>query len=144
MVHRKSLSKGFQMGPFERTSNCPRDGEPSDVAAMKRDLYRSLLDSFEQEFTQRDALGLIFMDGDGSDSTYRDAHRRLPRQSRRIVEDPIPQDSKASQLMQMADLVAWTANAHLDPPPKLVEAESWWETYLSARALDRLPEIIVG
>lgn len=63
------------------------NGEPVDFAAMRRGLYRVLLDSFEQEFVQRDALGVDLHGRDESDSTYRvpDTWR-----ARRIVEDPIP------------------------------------------------------
>lgn len=54
---------------------------------MRRGLYRVLLDSFEQEFVQRDALGVDLHGRDESDSTY-----RVPAtwRVRRIVEDPIP------------------------------------------------------
>lgn len=63
------------------------NGEPVDFAVMRRGLYRVLLDSFEQEFVQRDALGVDLHGRDESDSTY-----RVPAtwRARRIVEDPIP------------------------------------------------------
>lgn len=63
------------------------NGEPVDFAVMRRGLYRVLLDSFEQEFVQRDALGVDLHGRDESDSTY-----RVPAtwRVRRIVEDPIP------------------------------------------------------
>lgn len=116
--------------------------EPHRLAETKRDLYQVLLGSFDEVLAHRDALGMIFVDGDGRDTTYRDAHRSLPRATRHIVENPIHQDSQTSQLMQMADLVAWTANAHTDPPPRLPEAQQWWARFLSVRCAARQPEIV--
>lgn len=40
---------------------------------------------------------------------YRNAHRSLPIQTRRILEDPVMQDSRYSQLIQAADLIAYGA-----------------------------------
>ncbi|WP_406368929.1 DUF3800 domain-containing protein [Streptomyces sp. NBC_01546] len=44
---------------------------------------------------------------------YRDAHRGLPLASRRVLEDPIMQDSRYSQFIQAADLVGYAAFHHL-------------------------------
>lgn len=44
---------------------------------------------------------------------YRGAHRGLPLASRRVLEDPVMQDSAYSQLIQAADMVAYAAFHHL-------------------------------
>ncbi|MEK8143774.1 DUF3800 domain-containing protein [Streptomyces sp. M10(2022)] len=44
---------------------------------------------------------------------YRDTHRGLPLASRRVLEDPIMQDSKYSQFIQAADIVGYAAFHHL-------------------------------
>lgn len=44
---------------------------------------------------------------------YRDVHRSLPLLGRRVIEDPIMQDSAFSQLIQAADLTAYAAYQHL-------------------------------
>jgi hypothetical protein len=48
--------------------------------------------------------GMIFTDGDGSDPSYRDAHRALAAQHRRVLEDPqFPRSTENSWLQ-----LAWT------------------------------------
>ncbi|MEV7177796.1 DUF3800 domain-containing protein [Kitasatospora sp. NPDC093679] len=44
---------------------------------------------------------------------YRGVHRGLPLASRRVLEDPVMQDSAHSQLIQAADMVAYAAYHHL-------------------------------
>lgn len=44
--------------------------------------------------------------------------------------------------MQMADLVAWSANVHLDRVDGNQFAWTWYETYLSERDRARLPQEI--
>lgn len=115
-------------------------GDPKKLAATKKDLYAHLLKRLEVDLHGRNGLGMVFIDGDGTDTSYRDVHRQLPRISRRIVEDPIAQDSKVSQLVQMADLVAWSANVHLNRHPKNAFAYNWYVDYLSQRDLAREPD----
>ncbi|MEV8136214.1 DUF3800 domain-containing protein [Microbacterium aurantiacum] len=51
---------------------------------------------------------------------YRDAHRSLPIHDRRILEDPVMQDSRYSQLIQAADLVAYGAyHRHKQDHPEI-------------------------
>ena len=69
------------------------------------------------------------MDGDGSDTSYRSTHRRLQLRQRRVIEDAIHMDSRSSQLVQMADLVAWCANASIDQHAKNEFAWEWYEKY---------------
>lgn len=99
-----------------RVGSVWRRGDPADVARTRRETYRALVTRFESELAEGDALGMVFMDGDGSDGSYRTTHRSLKLAQRRVIEDAVFLDSHGSQLVQMADLVAWTAYVHLEQP----------------------------
>jgi hypothetical protein len=85
---------------------------------------------------------MVFMDGDGSDPTYRTAHRALKLDQRRVIEDAIYLDSKHTQLEQMADLVAWSAYASLDRHPGNEFAWDWYNRFLAERDPQRVPQEI--
>lgn len=114
-------------------------GTPEQLAETKMRTYTELISRFERELAEKDSLGIVFMDGDGSDSTYKQAHRELRLADRRVLEDAIHLDSKGSQLVQMADLVAWSANTHIDRHPGNQFAWTWYEDFLSERDPDRSP-----
>lgn len=116
--------------------------DPSAFAQSKQDTYRSLVNRFERDLEQTGPLGLIFMDGDGSDTSYRSTRRQLPLSQRRIIEDAVHLDSSASQLIQMADLVAWSANAAIDRHDAQSFAWDWYRNYLAERDLAREPQPI--
>nr|WP_232541563.1 DUF3800 domain-containing protein [Nocardia bovistercoris] len=117
-----------------------RRGQPQDFASTKRELYADLVTRFERELEAGDSLGLIFMDGDGSDSSFRTTHRGLALAQRRMIEDAIHIDSSGSQLIQMADLVAWSAAAAIDRHPKNEFAAQWYSKYMSERDPLREPQ----
>ena len=117
-----------------------RRGKPKELASTKRALYADLVARFERELTESDSLGLIFMDGDGSDSSYRTTHRGLALGNRRVIEDAIHIDSSSSQLVQMADHVAWSASATLDQHKKNEFAAQWYNDYLAERDPQREPQ----
>lgn len=116
-----------------------RQGAPERLAQTRRDAYAALIDRFERELLDADALGMVFMDGDGSDSSYRKAHRALKLDQRRVVEDAIHLDSRHSQFEQMADLVAWSAYAHLDRHAGNEFAWDWYVHSLVERDRSRAP-----
>lgn len=117
-----------------------RWGSPETIADTKRDLYSDLIARFEDELDTRESLGVVIMDGDGKDSSYRSTHRQLELAKRRIIEDAIHLDSKVSQLVQMADLVAWSASATVDRHEKNSFAWEWYENYLAERDPNREPD----
>ncbi|SRR5690625_1168430 len=119
-----------------------RTGAPEHFARTKQLTYASLIAHFETELATTNSLALVFMDGDGRDESYRSTHRGLRLADRRVIEDAIHLDSKHSQLVQMADLVAWTANAHIDRHPHNKFAWEWYSTYLSERDPRRAPQAI--
>jgi len=73
---------------------------------------------------------IVVVDG-LDDSSYRPAHRQLDIKTRRIIEDPLMQSSRHSQLIQMADLVAHAAFQHLVADP---EKRFMWDWYSSLLA----------
>ncbi len=119
-----------------------RRGDPEDIAQTRQQAYAALVDRFEAELNKSNSLALVFMDGDGSDTSYRSTHRTLELAQRRVIEDAIHLDSGSSQLVQMADLVAWSANAHVDKHSRNEFAWDWYEKYLSSRDPARLPREI--
>ena len=119
-----------------------RRAEPHDIAATKQQLYADLINQLERELVRTDSLALVFMDGDGSDTSYRSTHRGLPLSARRVVEDAVHLDSKMSQLVQMADLVAWSAYAAVERVPEMEFAWHWYENNLAERDPHRAPREI--
>lgn len=122
-----------------RIGSVYRHGKPESFDRTKRELYADLVAWLEEELEGSDSLGLVFMDGDGSDPRYRQIHRQLKLRKRRIIEDAILIDSAGSQLVQMADLVAWVANSTIDQHPGNQFAAHWYETYLAERDPFRTP-----
>ena len=116
-----------------------RRGAPQELHHTKQQTYAALITRIESELHDSDSLGMVFMDGDGSDTTYRAAHRNLKLSARRVIEDAVLTDSKHSQLVQMADLVAWSANAHIEPHRGNQYAWDWYTQYLSERDPKRAP-----
>jgi hypothetical protein len=74
-------------------------------------LYRSLLDHLTAWLEERDALGIVVMDGE--DVSYRGVHRQLGLAGRRIIEDAWLQGARESQFVQAADLVVHAALQHV-------------------------------
>jgi hypothetical protein len=116
-----------------------RQGARENYAAHRAETYAKLIACFEAEMDGSTSLAMLFMDGDGSDPTYRTAHRQLRLRDRRIIEDPVYTDSKSSQLMQMADHVAWCANASIARVSQHRFAHDWYSRYLAPRDPRRSP-----
>ncbi|TSD62582.1 DUF3800 domain-containing protein [Aeromicrobium piscarium] len=113
--------------------------EPHPRQGSKIRVYRELIELWECELAERREYGLVLVDGDGSDGSYRAAHRRLQLDRRRTIEDAIMVDSAQSQLVQLADLVAWCAYVSVERHPSHEYAWEWYERYLSARDPHRGP-----
>lgn len=119
-----------------------RKGDPRDLARTRQETYAALVERLERELAAAGSLAMVFMDGDGSDSSYRSTHRSLRLAERRVIEDAIHLDSRGSQLVQMADLVAWSANVHVDAHHGNEFAWEWYSTYLAERDRARAPQQI--
>lgn len=117
-----------------------RGGSASMIAETRRGLYRALVQRWEAELQERDSLALVFMDGNGSDATLRSEHRTLPLDRRRVLEDVIHLDSRHSQLVKMADLVAWCGYIAFARPLGSEFAWDWYERFLAVRDPRRSPQ----
>jgi len=82
---------------------CYVDGQDRKAA------YAAGLADLERALVRADDYALIMVDGDGTDPAYVDAHRSLPLQTRRVVEDTWPQGSHTNQWIMMVDWVAHLA-----------------------------------
>ncbi|MFT4280138.1 DUF3800 domain-containing protein [Microbacterium sp.] len=113
--------------------------DPHPTASDKVGVYRAMIGRWESELAARHEYAMLFVDGDGSDANYRTAHRALKLDERRILEDPIMVQSSVSQLIQMADLVAWCAFVSIERHPAHRFAEAWYDRYISPRDPARSP-----
>ncbi|WP_374008195.1 DUF3800 domain-containing protein [Leifsonia sp. LS-T14] len=102
----------------------------SAYAAEKGRVYASLIERWDAEHRAAGDFVFVGMDGDGSDATYFDAHRALKLDNRHVIEDPMFHDSRRSQWTQMADLVAYSAYAHVNRHAHNAFAWSWYEDFL--------------
>lgn len=117
---------------------------PDPDQATKTSLYRKLVQQWERELVGEEGLGLVFVDGNGTDHSYRTAHRSFELLDRRVVEDPVMIDSTQSQFVQIADLVAWRAYAAVERPSRLDFSWGWYERHLAARDPRRAPLDLAG
>jgi hypothetical protein len=95
-------------------------------------VYFDLINHWNEQHRENDDHAFVSMDGDGTDPNYVNAHRALPLDTRHIIEDPMFHDSKRSQLVQMADLVAYTTFVSLNRHRGNAFAWNWREKYLDA------------
>jgi len=104
-----------------------------DFARQKAEVYADLVAYLDGMLEQAGEVGLLVLDGDGSDISFRGGHRRLPLASRRLLEDPLYQRSHSTQLIQMADLVAFAGYQSLLRAPEKRFAWDWYTTFLTSR-----------
>jgi len=119
--------------------------EPSMPQRLaKEKLYLGLVEKWTKDLDVRDAFALVFIDGNGSDKMFRKVHREIPGHRRRVIEDSVQLESKYSNLIQIADLVAYVALAATDRAPNNEFAWDWYEKYLSMRDPAREPQEFQG
>ena len=112
----------------------------ADYARERYDVYAQLVEDFDQELRIDDSYGFVTMDG--QDIHYRAAHRALKLDTRHVIEDPAYHDSKHSQWTQMADLVAYTANLHLNRHPGNAFGWTWFDHYLAGSDASAGPRLL--
>jgi hypothetical protein len=96
----------------------------------KATAYADLVAMLDQRLTNAGELGMVVMDGDGTDPLYRTTHRGLKLATRSIIEDPIFQGSHLSQWVQMADLVAYSAYMAVLQAPGKAALWGWYPDLL--------------
>lgn len=116
-----------------------RRHDPNPTVVDKVEVYRELVHQREEELAARAEYAMVFVDGNGSDPSYRTAHRGLKLDSRRILEDPIMTDSATSQLVQIADLIAWCAYVAIENHSSHAFASGWYDEFLAIRDPFRAP-----
>ena len=79
--------------------------------------YQALLEAFQTTMEETDEDVLVMVDGGSPDPRLRSEHRVLKLKHRRIIEDPWPERSQHSQLLQIADLVLHAAYQHIARQP---------------------------
>ncbi len=97
---------------------------------QRHEVYEKLIQRLDTELGTAGQLGIVFMDGDGSDGGYFNAHRNLKLAARNTIEDPLFQAAHRSQWIQMADLVAWVAYQSILQHPNKQFAWNWYNTHL--------------
>lgn len=100
----------------------------------KKQAYAELVRRLDARLTADGEHGLIVMDGDGTDPTYRVAHRDLKLDTRSLIEDPLFQGAHHSQWVQMADLVAYAAYMHLARIPTKEHTWGWFRDLVAVAA----------
>jgi hypothetical protein len=117
---------GVSVGTVYRTA------APSEIPAAKQGLYRALVHALDADLRVRGQMGIVFMDGDGSDRHYVTAHRGLPV-SRHLIEEPVFRQAAFDQWVQMADLAAWCAFQALRRNPARQPIWPWYATILGPK-----------
>ena len=141
-IHAQEFVSGHGTVPdYEDAEGVLRKPEISSKLGLRKEVYRRSLAQIERQSDVRiitiacEGLGVpgtysrfvalidewlrglgewgIFIVDGKDDSAYRPAHRKLELRDRRIIEDPLMQSSRHSQLIQMADLVAHAAFQHV-------------------------------
>ena len=151
-VLRKDLGRAVAVRCLQLIGSCPflqvgavwrHIPDDADFTAQKYELYADFVQHIDAELRGRDSYGLIVMDG--QDPHYRSAHRALKLDERHIVEDAIMSDSGNSQLVQMADLVAYTAFSSLNRHNANRFAWDWYSDHLAGRDVNGGPvELMPG
>lgn len=101
-----------------------------EYAVERQDVYHRLIAHLDTRLGTAGELGLVVMDGNGSDTSYYDAHRALKLDSRNVIEDPMFVPAHRSQWVQMADLAAWSAYQGLQRHHGKGFAWDWYATHL--------------
>jgi hypothetical protein len=129
---------GLSLGTTYRKTSATRRA----YAAERADVYDKTVQLIDGLLTADGDLGIIVMDGNGTDPSYRRAHRNLKLATRSLIEDPAFQPSNESQFVQMADLVAYVSYQHLNQAKNRRFMWSWFPTYLAGLHYGGAPQAV--
>ena len=101
----------------------------------KQRVYGCLVESLDEWLRSRGEYGILIMDGNGTDSGYTAAHRKLDIESRALLEDPSFQSASGNQWVQLADMLAYSA---YEAVVRLEEKRFAWDWY------SRLDRSLIG
>jgi hypothetical protein len=91
------------------------------------ELYLAMLTEMNRDLADSDEIAKVIIDGDGTNPSFREAHRRLPAVNRRIDGNPIFLPSARCDLLQAADLVAYAAYQSLAANPNRSFMWDWFK-----------------
>ncbi len=83
--------------------------ETSDYARDRPALYAAFVRDLNAELAAEGAHGRLVVDGNGTETALRDAHRALPAEGRYVVGDPVFESAKSRDMLQAADFIAYAA-----------------------------------
>jgi hypothetical protein len=92
----------------------------------KHGLYRALVAYLDEQLRRTGTMGMLFIDGDGSDHRYAMAHRYLPAIAPNLIEAPVFRPADADQWVQMADFAAWSAYQSILRRPNRRRFWNWY------------------
>jgi hypothetical protein len=124
-VYRRSL-EAVKYIPGVRIATVCRPG------SNRVETYQALLGAFQQTMEETDRDVLVMVDGAEPDPRLRGEHRLLKLRNRRILEDPWPERSQHSQLLQIADLVVHAGYQHVVRHPNRKFMWDWYPNQLSS------------
>lgn len=96
-------------------------------AQIRGDLYATFVRTLDDRLTANNELGIVIVDGDGTDYSYARAHRKLAIKTRSIIEDPLFQHAHTSLLVQIADFIAYAAFQNEIKQPNKQFSWNWFE-----------------
>jgi hypothetical protein len=133
VVLRKALDAIADPAGILRVGTVCRDTPARGKAYARErvDVYSRLVEHLDTRMAAAGELGLIFMDGNGTENGYYAVHRRLKLAHRHVIEDPLFQPAHRSQWVQMADIAAYTAYQSLLRHPAKRFAWDWYQAHLS-------------
>jgi uncharacterized protein DUF3800 len=123
-VYRRSLN-AIRYIPGVRVATVCRPG--SDRLST----YQGLLEAFQGTMEETEQDVLVMVDGAKPDPRLRGEHRMLKLKDRRVIEDPWPERSHNSQLLQIADLAVHAAYQHVVRHPNRRFMWDWYPRELS-------------
>ena len=115
----------LRVGAIYRTT----DRRGQEFARDKYQLYTDLVKHWDLELAARNEFGIITVDG--QDPHYIESHRELKLDTRHVLEDPALHDSRRSQWLQIADLVAYTALLSLNRHRHNEFGWDWYHDHLA-------------
>ncbi|MEW2491782.1 DUF3800 domain-containing protein [Streptomyces sp. NPDC048411] len=89
-------------------------------------LYAALLHQLNRELATSGTYGVVIVDGDGTESALRRAHRALPDEGRHIIGDPVFRPARDLDLLQAADMLAYSAYQSIAKRPSRAFMWHWF------------------
>ncbi|MGW3662693.1 DUF3800 domain-containing protein [Streptomyces sp. NPDC005141] len=89
-------------------------------------LYAALLRQLNAELAKSGIHGVVIVDGDGTEGALRRAHRALPDERRHIIGDPVFRPARELDLLQGADMLAYSAYQSIAKQPSRAFMWHWF------------------